>query len=386
MQLIVQQYLNARIGNPSTDAPIPFYQVPGFVLNIDDIAIGQELDGNSIWYHNADDGCYYWSGAVSEPEQPLSDKTFTPAEELSIYESAVKELTGKYRFIPGYKGLGAGFKEIEGELQSFIALVFYVIEKTPAEGKIPPVINYRGIPLITDVREIGRLSLLAPNEADNASPYLMGGSISEDLTGNDTSFGTRTLIVTKDQQDYLLTCFHVACNTLFKQKKYSLGTSEIHTLLPSTLVTPVPKPLRLQVAQGNFDTLYDYALINLENAPLSNTMPDVQFNGFYTRAELRSGFLTGITMSKYGAATQRGNTAKLIAYRSDSVEVSENPKLFMSGLVEAGCMASEGDSGAPVINVSNNKLVGFVVAGNSSVTYILPFAQLASQLSIIPKL
>lgn len=386
MRLIAQQYLNARTGRPSTDAPIPYYVEPGTVLLMDDVVTGQELEGNCIWYHNAEDGCYYWSGAINEPEQTF-DKMFAGIEELNIYSSAVNELAGKYKFIPGYKGMAAGFKEVDSQLHTAIALIFYVDRKLPeTEGMVPAFIIFKGIRLLTDVRETGEASLLLGNTADQSTPYAMGGSISEDVLGTDTSFGTRTLIVTKFKVDYLLTCFHVACNSLFEKKQYFVGSNTVHVVLPSTGAVPVGKrQFRLRVAEGGFDTAFDYALLELGDARLINSMPDFQFSGFYTRSELRQRFSTNMRVAKYGARTLASEN-RLIAYHSDAVEVSTARKLKMSGLVEARKMSDKGDSGAPVIDVSNDKLIGFIIADNASSTYILPFGELLARLSIEPKL
>lgn len=387
MRLVVQQYLNARTGSPFTNAPVPFYRNPGHILQVDDVRTGEELEGNNIWYHNEEDGCYYWSGVVSEPEEFWEHKTFSDEEWLSIYRSAVNDLPGRFKSIPGFKGLGAGLKTTEGKVTQTLALIFYVFQKTPDnEGKVPKVVNYRGIPLVTDVREVGAVSLLAGNEADRATPYQMGGSISEDMLGQAVSFGTRTLLVVKDKKEYLLTCYHVACNSLFKKGTYSLGSNKVNVVLPSSLVTTGKRTFRLPVAMGSFNNLYDVALIEIENASLFNGMPDVVFDQFYTRDELKSGLFKGIPLSKYGAATQRGKAGMLIAYHSEQVEVSTNQQLMMSGLVESSPMSESGDSGAPVVDARNGKLVGFIVAGNSQVSYILPFAQLVFELHIEPKL
>ncbi len=387
MRLITKYYLNARVGAPATDAPIPYYLNPGREVEIDDLIIRKDIEGNCIWYHSSDDDCFYWSGGFHETDLILRGKTLSADDELRLYRSAVNELTDKYKFVTGYRGMAAGFKEKGGQLTQALSLVFYVDKKlSPAKSKVPTAINYRGVVLRTDVRESDDTSLQDPNEADLGNMLLMGGSISEDLNGEYKSFGTRTLIVTKDKKDYLLTCYHVACRSLFNAEDYWLGENKVSATIPSPVITPGRSTSKLRVAEGHFDSYLDYALLEIGAAELFNAIPSEFFQGFYTNAELVNGFRKDMQLIKYGAATQRGNIGRLITYHSGWVKVDSKRNLFMMGLIEATKMSNGGDSGSPVLDMSNNKLVGYIVAGNSTSSFIIPFGRVAADYSIIPKI
>lgn len=62
MKLTVNKYLNARIGEATTNAACQLYKSPGDTIDVEDVLVGTEIDGNNIWYKNKEDGCFYWSG------------------------------------------------------------------------------------------------------------------------------------------------------------------------------------------------------------------------------------------------------------------------------------------------------------------------------------
>ncbi len=74
MIVTANKYVNARVGQATTDAPSQFYKSPGDSIDVEDILVGTEIEGNSIWYKDKNDGCFYWSGSTENllPEY-LSD-------------------------------------------------------------------------------------------------------------------------------------------------------------------------------------------------------------------------------------------------------------------------------------------------------------------------
>lgn len=66
MNLTINKYINARIGNASTNAPCQFYKSPGDTIEAENVIVGTEIEGNSIWYQNKTDGCFYWSGGIED--------------------------------------------------------------------------------------------------------------------------------------------------------------------------------------------------------------------------------------------------------------------------------------------------------------------------------
>ena len=378
MRLIVQKYVYARIEKPSTDVAFSCYRSPGEVITIDDIVIGTEIHGNSIWYHCSEDACYYWSGGFSNTNDLLEKRrnnfSFSHEEKIMIYKSAANELSNIYNNIPGYKGIAVGYKVIEKEnrIEDNIALIFYVDQKvSPAESKIKKVINYRGFSLISDVKVLKNVRLHS-EDPESQVPYIMGGSIANE---EENVVGTRALIVIKAERKYLLTCFHVACSSLFEKNQFKFNNEDFTLHIPSRRVAPYANILNGTVVEGGFGPNYDYALIDLDIKRLSNRMPGHLFNnGHYSIEDLKQ-LNKDTRLFMYGTTTH-GKNGLFRAFHSNDVEIDEFKDLKMSGLIETECMSGQGDSGAPVVD-STNKFLGFIVAGDSvTKTFILPIAQL----------
>lgn len=386
MKLLIKDYLNAR-KQPDTSITAPYYREPGYVLDVDDIAVnGTEINGNPIWYHYAGDGCWYWSGGVDFTNELFTVRALTPEEKLIVYGAAVAELATRYTHIPGFKGLAAGLKRKAGMIVDTPALIFYVDEKLPGAGAVPPVIHYRGIALDTDVHALGEVRLTGNGVilADRLAPYAMGGSLSDSTTGNKV-WGTRTLMVKRGKEDYLLACYHVACHSLFAKKQYTLGKSVVNNVYPSPFRSPGRSISGAKVHMGAFDTTCDFALLRVDDLnAIVNVLPSDRFDGWYTTDEIASGALNNIVLWGYGAASE-AFSGKLVAYRSGSVQVDTALQLNMTGLIETERMGTNGDSGAPVINLANKKLVGYLVAVGPNSTFLMPFGTLVKDYSIIPK-
>lgn len=396
MKAIVNKYLNARQGGPSLASHCPYYHQPGDVLTMDDLLTGEEIDGNAVWYHATNDGCYYWSGGIAFTDELLSfgqgREPFTEEETRVIYQSAVNELSRRYMAqIQGFKGLAAGYKITGGQQTDDLALIFYIDKKSdtgPETGKVPATIAYRGYSLLTDVREIGPMRL--QNMADATLPYPMGGSLSPiGADGFDVCTGTRGLLVKWSGKDYLFTCYHVACQEIIQGRKNRLG--ELQIRLPAALSTGAGAgEYRLSVSKGAQGPDFDYALLESEK-PLSSFAINIAGDGigidtrFFDRHELGNLHAKKSNLTMYGAGSQRRRTGMIIAYHSDMVLVDDRRNIKMNNLIECTCMSQEGDSGAPVIDENSGRLVGFVLAGDEKThSFIMPFTTIAA-LGINPK-
>lgn len=394
MKLVVKKYVYVRTGHPSTTARFSGYRVPGDVIGVDVIRTGTEIDGNSVWYRCDDDGCYYWSGAFDLVEEQLDTSpidSFTQEDQFLIYQSAVNDLNRYYSAIPGYRGMAAGYKILEksGVTENRIALIFYVSGKTPPEeSRVGPVIYYRGLALITDFRSIEEVSLLTDN-MDRTLPYLMGGSIGYfNLQGIQKRLGSRSLIVEKGEEKYLLTCYHVACAPLFSRGTYQLKKESVTVHLPFyENQGDGVEILKGSVKEGKFSGYFDYALIQTDTSKLRNAMPGHSFaNTFYSYADLHSLTKTS-RFIKYGSKS-RQTSGYFKALHINNYEIDTGRNLYMSGLIEIEMHVEKGDSGAPVID-ADGKLLGMLVArtkySNGSISgLVLPFAQLKEHLYINP--
>lgn len=389
MKVIVTKYLNARMQLPATSSENPFFRSPGEVLNIDQIIPGTPIEGNAVWYRCADDGCYYWSGGTAAANEILTvnDRPYVleDIQALKIYQSAVSELYPFYQFLKGFKGLAAGFKQKDDAVLPSLALIFYVQEKSnDVEAQIPAQINYHGYQLVTDIQKQNGVVLLS--DEDKQPPFPMGGSVSE-ITAAGNFRGTRSLLVRKDGVDYLMTCYHVACGTLFREKRFRLASSQqVEVNVPSPAAPQAASPVKLLVKEGGFGPTHDYALIAIKDIDLRNTLPDRSIINWYRRDELPAIFKTDTTLEMYGAISKTAS-GQFLGYHADLILSDKERDLYMKGLIKADIKAEKGDSGAPVVDISNNKLVGFVVAGKpGEYVYILPMAELNFYFSIEPKL
>lgn len=400
MKITVVKNLNARSA-PSTEAECASYKIPGDILDIDKIVSGTMIDGNYLWYHCVTDGCFYWSGGTAQTAELLDPRPvaspYTPEELLDIHLSAANELVPDFSAkMENFKGLAVGYKNADGAFSSDIALVFYVSDKNDAaEPAVPTSISYRGFQVMTDVRQMGDVKLQnwpVDIEPDNGPLYLMGGSISEIIDNRQDSVGTRSLLVTKKDQGvdkiYLLTCYHVACSSLFENGQYDLNATGIQVAIPSKMVSPRFKSLPpASVAAGGFGLSYDYALVAVDASQFSNNIPNYPFAGYYTLDQIKNNFLNNKKLLKYGASTLE-KTGTYRTYHSASTDLGG--EITMSGVIETSCMSDKGDSGSPVIDPDNNFLVGFIIAGFTTgielerCSFILPYAQLDFKFSIKP--
>jgi len=384
MKIVTAKYVYARIGSPSTQVQYAYYRNPGEALSIDRIIQGTMIDGNSIWYHCADDGCFYWSGGFEFTKEVLDDNPYTEHNEENwyIYQSAANEILGIYRHIPGFAGLAAGYKTKGEQNTENISLIFYVNSKTEIQNpQVPKFVNYRGVALTTDVQILGEVRLLSA-DPDKIRPYIMGGSVASVENGIEMPVGTRSLIVTKNGLKYLLTCYHVACAYLYKRNIKELSNYIVNVNIPSDTKTSLDKIVTSKVAEGIICSNLDYALIELkENIKyFSNYMPKHFFkNGFYSFYDL-SNFPNDTQLNKYGVATKYTSGKKIQAFPANNIKVDKKTGLIMSGLLVSDIQCDSGDSGAPVVD-QDGKIIGIIVGAyfeglKSTKTFILPFDHL----------
>lgn len=397
MQVTVNSYLNARSGSASTKAPNPLFLRPGDSLSIDDSVVGEEIEGNCVWYHSTD-GNYYWSGGVQDTDFLFGDKDFKKLEttdKVGIINSLKNE---KYDFfrqkIRGMTGCGIGFKNDK----RILCLSVYVQSKLPEdqlEFSLPETISYKGWSIPTDVKTSGRPVTHDYNpagkdlrlQADNI-PLHCGGSISP--LGK-TTFGTRTVKVLADGQLCALTCFHVlfgpfVTNSNPVQYPGIEDLKDQKAIYPGTKLNPdFSGPIQAEILKGQYDGHYDFALVKISNVQLKNVIlngdasQDLRITGFYEEKELTTG--TRLNIRSFGATS--GPQSGVITDFKHNTDITLNGVVrTYYDLLVSEKIAEPGDSGAPVIG-PDNRMVGYVVAGtatddtiDSPKTYIMPWYNL----------
>jgi hypothetical protein len=259
MKVTISKYLNARIGESSTHAACQFYQTPGKTIEIDDVLVGESIDGNSIWYHCKDDGCYYWAGGIAE--ESIGLQIFAPPIELKskpvdfqykLINNALSEFT---RFFD-QQNISALLPElVDGE-------VILVVCSNKPISSLPDVILFHGY-LIRVRRENTRI--ITPHTPiqifqDVTEPLVMGGSlayVSADERKVPTVIGTRGLKLYLNNTPVLLTCYHVACIQLMSQRKSEFENTEINISIPSFASHPAVATTSGTVTNGRLKDFYD---------------------------------------------------------------------------------------------------------------------------------
>lgn len=376
MKLTVNKNLNARTGAPLTTAPNPYYREPGQVLEIDNPVVGTSIDGNAIWYHCTDDNQYYWSGGFEEEAFVLGDtqlNNYTQEEQVEILMTFLNDkrlLLGKTASL--YKGIGYGNKN--GVTENGLAITVYVTEKEPV-ATIPTYFNYRGIQLPTDICETGadrRFGFW-----DGGPPYQLGGSIGREGM---IDFGTRTLKVTKDNKIYVLGCFHVLLPDLQGEGYYDYNPHDDRKAIYPFGSVPPGKTFRIQ--DGIYNNEFDYAVAllpaadapNLHNVVGNGRVP-VKNKDIYTKDDQKTS--KGRKIIMHGTVTSDAQGEIVTPYTS--MQIGNDPFETIEIIVTTP-IATFGDSGAPVIDEENNKLVGYVIGGSDTQTYIMPYYKLRDTL------
>lgn len=383
MKLTVTKYLNARIGSPSTSASCQTYKSPGDVIEADKVMSGTEIDGNAIWFHCSDDDCYYWSGGISEPQDQITDlSTFDDQTQIQIINSLAKANESVWkRTIPGFQGYGTGILHPQS---STLQLLIYVLN--PQHPGI--IVNtgsmlLKGIKLpvkIVKVENLFQQNYMEPDrqnipcmQLDNTAPmYYPGGTISE---YNKPGYGSRTLRLYKKNNDdsyncFVMTCFHVLLNNLKDQQGYgpfTVTTAGRKAGVPAKDNSAMRKSQPCPIVEGYYNSVMDFAVAQIDEKLMDNQIMGKPVNGYYNYYMLGSllkkeVFLVGSTSYK-----QSG-----IITAIHSLRFGNNNWAFRNCLI-AERISGDGDSGAPVVD-SDNKLVGYVIAGDQKTeTIILPF-------------
>ncbi|MGG9962061.1 hypothetical protein [Ferruginibacter sp. SUN106] len=390
MKVTVNKYLNARAEQASTNAACFFYKSPGDTIEIDDVLIGTEIDGNSIWYHCKDDGCFYWSGGIEEQEFEIPGKATASNKDLIAIINTIKNDRSFYlsKRVIGYKGIGVGLKNDSGSLP--LCLVIFVIEKInlnqlDASNSVPTSISYKGFQIMTDVKPVKEPAthnfIQHQNHEElkpdiNFNPIAIGASISNNTPNKPSSgYGTRTMRVKKNSKDYLLSCFHVLLyNRIFSAGDFTYnGSIDEQAVFPSPIKnTAFPRNrFTHPVVEGELNGFYDYGLVELQSPfEIANNFDGTAITEFVKRAEVDEYIDTQVTII---GATSYKQTGKITSIKAEiEVECRGFQRKYFDVLVSEK-ISMGGDSGAPVIT-TDNKLLGYVIAGNErDVSFILPF-------------
>jgi hypothetical protein len=312
------------------------------------------------------------------------------ADEREI-ASALDLLTGPSRaglawmHGPGICGLGLAERVTAGRQLQDLALKVYVERKLPlaqCDLPIPKELRIEGLPPIPiDVEEVGRIELHAGSSA--VRPAKPGTSVS--LAGNQTWTGTFGMVAVKRGQQqpwYLVSSSHVIANSglatvgdAIVQPAASAGGQA-----PADTIASLSEWVPFQFSDTEFNNLVDAAIAELDPGAASAAIVELGLP-----AGVSTELARGMVVQKVGGQTGHSIAQiKDIHLRLPSYYPTAGGQVERAGFTDqvlTSFYAGQGDSGAPVLNMSN-EIVGFQFAGSVSVSIFSKIQNLLSALDL----
>jgi hypothetical protein len=376
----ILKYSLFRRPQPTNEVEANGFLSKGSTIDVQKVLAGKGIDEIGIWFYAADGFCY-WGGGVdfNNNEDFFSWDELNQNTKTEYLKSAVVDKEHRLsQQISGYLGCAWGFKNDDSARG--VALTIFVDAKTPV-ANIGKTIAYKGVNIPVDVKEVekvshhykpGGIKVINP---DGDMPVQMGGSISRK---DADSFGTRSVVVKKNGDFYLLTCFHVLLKEFKQSGIYLTGNNnELKAEYPSVIKNPSGKRIRkdLQIIEGKYSPRYDFAVVKLSDQnDLINAFDNQFFNGFYKSDDLDSLLHKEVSMAGAVSVMQKGKVLDTKA----TIFVGDERARF-ENIVVTEKISTPGDSGAPVID-KENKIVGILIAGNdNNRSFILPIYNIVFQ-------
>jgi len=383
MKAILEYSLYRRL-KPTNQEMACGYLPAGSVIEVTNILEGATLDGISIWME-ASDGFFYWCGGLNlnGNEVFLKWDQLDDVQKSAVAASIVNDKSGWLKTqITDYKGCAVGYKN--DDTNGTIGLTIFVGKKEAA-GTIGKTIYWKGMEVPVDFKETGLIrefGFIKDNNADLLTPILVGGKISN----GGQFWGTRSMCISKDGKNYLVTCFHVLLEDLKKKEGVDVEftdsrPSKVNAVFPFQN-TGQTYPIR----QGIYNSERDFCIVELpESFKMRNRIAldilegDIKnYVGYFELQMLQKKRL-------FMSGAKSGIQDSVVKETNGIVKFSTSPIEFHNLIITSN-MSSPGDSGAPVVDEQNN-LVGIVIGGDEkSRTYILPvYGFLANNGYSLPK-
>ncbi len=197
------------------------------------------------------------------------------------------------------------------------------------------------------------------------------------------NFGTLGCIVAKKSdtknQHYILTCYH---NVVDPDSGFSFKKDTINIVLPDKPTESIG-----EIEYGVRDHEIDAALIRIDPKQLGNIVNDLPGGLGSPKQERRltnGDVKNGVFALMYGAASgsQFGTVSSVYTDVKIKYEDGEHELLNLIAISRNGKAISQpGDSGGCVID-ENNNMLGLLVAGNKTTSYVIPASVLLTKLNL----
>jgi hypothetical protein len=367
MILTISNYLNARSGSPSVNAPTYAYKSPGDTISVDQVVAGDLVSGGTVWYHNADDNCYYWSGGIDTVEFVIDNSAIA-----DLGDDAVMQILTEARnyfwnkFSSGLAGIG--IYNNDGYILSF-QFEQGCLPDNPPEGTV----SFKDA-------VIGAFTQPYPG---TDTPRRISGSISAETQFLIGTCGIKVKSTIKGNNTaYILTNYHVAASRPLILKQYAYpypNSDDIPCVMPAWSYAATAANEIGTLSQGLFNEWHDIAIVQLNstNSVVNNTFNEVTV--------LESLDIFNKTSYQGKAVTMYGSMSRDQTSTIKSVSAAQNFRyngitFKKSDLIQTGQMSQPGDSGAPVL--LDGKLIGIILGDDTESTYILPIQRILNYFNL----
>jgi hypothetical protein len=376
MILTISNYLNARSGSPSVNAPTYAYKSPGDTISVDQVVAGDLVSGGTVWYHNADDNCYYWSGGIDTVEFVIDNSAIA-----DLGDDAVMQILTEARnyfwnkFSSGLAGIG--IYNNDGYILSF-QFEQGCLPDNPPEGTV----SFKGFSIPVSVKDavIGAFTQPYPG---TDTPRRISGSISAETQFLIGTCGIKVKSTIKGNNTaYILTNYHVAASRPLILKQYAYpypNSDDIPCVMPAWSYAATAANEIGTLSQGLFNEWHDIAIVQLNstNSVVNNTFNEVTV--------LESLDIFNKTSYQGKAVTMYGSMSRDQTSTIKSVSAAQNFRyngitFKKSDLIQTGQMSQPGDSGAPVL--LDGKLIGIILGDDTESTYILPIQRILNYFNL----
>jgi hypothetical protein len=374
MKVTVNNYLNARSGAASVNAPCFSYKNPGEFIDADQALIGTSIDGISVWYHSKKDGCYYWSGGIDEIEFKIDGLALDQlGENVMLFLAEAKSYYWQKfnTIIDGITGLYIS------HANNTHSLCFQVIQITQdVITSLPAVLFYKGFPINREIIEANFAELNWPYPGID-TPRKVSGSLSR---MNYPDWGTCGIKVEGTAEantgTFILTNFHVAAADLLKAGvlSYLKGDDSVKSVvMPSWNYAKNENNIIGCLYQGLFNEWHDLAIILLydssmvtnktsDGTPILDTLDVFNMKAYQGRAILLYGSYSG------------KQSGIIISVNSSQIFRLNGKNYFKENLIQLGKISNAGDSGCPVL--LDNSLIGILIGADNKYSYVLPIQRI----------
>lgn len=314
----------------------------------------------------------------------VTDTISYPFDDLNYSERAkiLAEAKDQYKeewtsLYSGMQSVTVGYKTKGGTTSQKLCLVFQVDQKGDAARKIPATIPYtaadgRSYELPTDVEEVG--DTIATAVCARGTIKKSGCSVGRQ---NMRETGTIGLKVRRRNADgstdfFVLSCYHVLCSPEIRKGEFTFvpsGASASAVVSPGVLDNG--GDVIADVVEGKLSILIDAAIAMLRSPHLVDaTIAEMSRPPIGIATLVKSDEnVTTLKLSGRTSGIRKGMVKDVCTVANITYDVIG--KFNIIDVIMTSKMSDPGDSGAAVLNLSN-EVVGILVASNKRYSYVIP--------------